>query len=171
MGCSHGPSVLPFIPCVWHDGVVEDVGNFGLLSVLHVHHGKNSLHLFGIPLVAVNARWVLAEEGFVAATASEAFDSDGSNTVHVTVSALVRAAFSGAGLFVVWAWGAYAGLGGGLGHRKRRLSPAFSGSTHFYPCLAVRAFKSNCMANDGSFAAIHVTRVFGHQGPKSLDWV
>ena len=80
----------------------------------------------------MHSGWVLAGHGFMAATASEAFDSNALDTVHASVSALVDAAtFLGAGLLAVWAGGAYAGLGGGLGHRKRRLPPAFFGSTHF----------------------------------------
>ena len=134
-GGSHGSSVLPFISCVWHDGVIEDVGNFGLAGLLHlvyVQDCKNGLYSFGIPLVPVNSGRVLAGQGFLAATASEAFDFDGLDAVEVSVSALVGAAtFLSGELFAVWAWGAYAGLGGGLGHRKRRLPPAFFGSTHF----------------------------------------
>ena len=132
---SHGPSVLPFISCVWHDGVIEDIGNFGLAGLLHlvyVQDRKNGLYSFGIPFVPVHSGWVLAGQGFLAVTASEAFDFDGLDAVEVSVSALVGAtAFSGAEFLAVWAWCAYAGLGGGLGHRKRRLPPALFGSTNF----------------------------------------
>ena len=80
----------------------------------------------------MNSGRVLTWEGFLAVAASEAFNFDGSDAVEISVLALVRAAtFSGAELLAMRAWDAYAGLGGGLGHRKRRLPPTFLGSTNF----------------------------------------
>ena len=99
---------------------------------MYVQDRKNGLYSFGIPFVPVHSGWVLAGQGFLAVTASEAFDFDGLDAVDISVSALVRAStFSSGELLAVRAWCTYAGLGGGLGHRKRRLPPALFGSTNF----------------------------------------
>jgi hypothetical protein len=64
---------------------------------VYVQDHKNGLYSFGIPFVPLHSGWVLAGQGFLAVTASEAFDFDGLDAVEVSVSALVGAtAFSGA---------------------------------------------------------------------------